>query len=77
MAWAYDETTDERRRHIDLRIYDPNHPGRDDVALELSVAADDGQPVAARITLRETTGEPLLGFFRGPVLPNERVTAWR
>jgi len=77
MAWAYDETTDERRRHIDLRIYDPNHLGRDDVALELSVAADDGQPVAARINLRQTTGEPLLGFFRGPVLPNERVTAWR
>ena len=80
LAWAYEEAAGDGTRtgtQTRLRIYDPNHPGRDDVALELAIAADDGRPVADRIVLGQTTGEPLLGFFRGPVLPNERVVAWR
>ncbi len=33
--------------HVTVRIYDPNHPRRDDVALE--VPMDPGQPVVERI----------------------------
>jgi hypothetical protein len=77
LAWAYDATADDHGERIGVRIYDPNHPGRDDVALEFAIDAGDGRPIADRIALRQTTGEPLLGFFRGPVLPGERVAAWR
>ena len=77
LAWAYEEAMTASGTRMRLRVYDPNHPGRDDVALELSTGVDDGAPAATRIGLRQSTGEPLLGFFRGPVLPNERVTAWR
>jgi hypothetical protein len=77
LAWAYEEATAAEGRLISIRVYDPNHPGRDDVSLELAEARDDGRLAATRTSLRQTTGEPLLGFFRGPVLPNERVTAWR
>jgi hypothetical protein len=77
LAWAYEETASGSGTSASLRIYDPNHPGRDDVALVLAIAADDGRPIADRIALRQTTGEPLLGFFRGPVLRNERVAPWR
>jgi hypothetical protein len=62
---------------VRVRVYDPNHPDADDVALELAVAADDGRPLPGRIGLRQTTGEPLLGFFRGPVLHDRPVGAWR
>lgn len=62
---------------VRLRVYDPNHPGRDDVAIELAAGAGDGRPLAERLSLRQTTGEPLLGFFRGPVLPSAGVSAWR
>ncbi len=87
LAWAY--TADDagcaeiaaleaQGGTIRLRVYDPNHPGDDDVALELSVAADDRRrPLAERITLRQTTGEPLLGFFRGPCPGYAPVDAWR
>jgi hypothetical protein len=77
LAWAYEEAAADDAIHVRLRVYDPNHPGSDDVALEIAVDRDERRPPAARIVLRQTTGEPLLGFFRGPVLPNERVTAWR
>ncbi|MFN8630466.1 MAG: hypothetical protein U0838_09155 [Chloroflexota bacterium] len=78
LAFAYSESADAAGAStVRVRVYDPNHPGADDVALEVTTAADDGRPAAARITLRQTTGEPLLGFFRGPVLANESVAAWR
>jgi len=80
LAWAYDEGLTPGGALVRVRVYDPNHPGRDDVALELAsdgTARDEGRPAGAGISLRQTTGEPLLGFFRGPVLPNERVIAWR
>jgi len=77
LAWAHEASTVASGALVRVRVYDPNHPGRDDVALELSSEVDDGRPAAARIALRQTTGEPLLGFFRGPVLPNEQVAAWR
>ena len=78
LARAYEEASSAAGTQVRLRVYDPNHPGRDDVSLELSIdVVDDGAPASERIGPRQSTGEPLLGFFRGPVLPNERVTAWR
>ena len=77
LAYAYAEERARGATLVRLRVYDPNHPGRDDVALEVAVASPDGRPLAARISLRQTTGEPLLGFFRGPVLRAEPVGAWR
>jgi hypothetical protein len=77
MAFAYSEDADASGALVRIRVYDPNHPGADDVALELRTAPDDGRPLAARISISQTTGEPLLGFFRGPVLANESVAAWR
>jgi hypothetical protein len=60
-----------------LRAYDPNHPGRDDVELRVEVAPPDGRALRDRITLAQSTGEPLLGFFRGPCLAPAGVGAWR
>jgi hypothetical protein len=49
-----------------IRIYDPNWPDRDDVALGVDVEnAGDGQ----RVRLAQSTGEPLLGFFRARYEP--------
>lgn len=42
-----------------IRIYDPNHPGRDDVAIRLHVAGRS-------VTAGQTTGEPLLGMLSLP-----------
>ncbi len=89
LVWAY--TADEaccgepaeleaQGGAIRLRVYDPNHAGDDDVELELTIAPDNRhgpRPQAERVTLRQTTGEPLLGFFRGPCPPNAPVDAWR
>jgi hypothetical protein len=55
-----------------IRIYDPNHPGRDDVAITLRLEA--ASPAGARpsdearrsVSLRQTTGEPLLALLRLP-----------
>ncbi len=77
LAFACSDDASEGGQLLRLRVYDPNHPGSDDVALEAAVAPDDGRPLAARTVLRQTTGEPLLGFFRGPLLRSEPVGAWR
>ncbi len=76
LAWAWQ--TEEGRTII--RVYDPNHPGRDDVELRVSVAPASPDPVAPwreRITLAQSTGEPLLGFFRQPYPPARLSRAWR
>jgi hypothetical protein len=63
---------------IRIRVYDPNHPGRDDVELRLTIEPDPAQPLGQRVRLAQSTGEPLLGFFRQPDLPPSRVlSAWR
>ena len=62
---------------IRLRIYDPNHPGRDDVTLWISVDAGDGLPAHQRIRLGQSSGEPLLGFVRQPYPPSGSLRAWR
>lgn len=66
---AYAATWDDRA--IRIRIYDPNWPDRDDVALEVTLGPD-GRPTR----LAQTTGEPLLAFFRAPYAPRE-PRAWR
>ena len=65
LAFAYEATPDA----IVIRVYDPNHPGRDDVELRA--------PTAAGGHLEQSTGEPLLGWFRQPYPPPHGVAAWR
>jgi hypothetical protein len=62
LAHAYEE--DEAS--IRIRVYDPNHPGRDDVELWADVDRRPGRPLRSRVRLSQSTGEPLLGFFRQP-----------
>ncbi len=79
LAWAH-EGVDGRPGEgssLRLRVYDPNHPGRDDVALTAETDPEDGRPARDRIRLRQSTGEPLLGFFRQPYPPTGSVSAWR
>jgi hypothetical protein len=64
LAWAYAWDG----AGITIRVYDPNHPGRDDV--ELRAPAAGGR-------LEQSTGEPLLGWFRQPYPPPRSVRAWR
>jgi hypothetical protein len=73
LAWGW-ETIPER---IALRVYDPNHPARDDVELRAVVTDTPGVPWWDRITMTQTTGEPLLGFFRQPYPGASSVRAWR
>ena len=75
LAYAYDEADDGSR--IVIRIYDPNHPGRDDVELRVEVDPDDGRPLRDRVRLAQSTGEPLLGFFAQPYPRPNGVRAWR
>jgi hypothetical protein len=73
LAWAW-ETAPGR---ITIRVYDPNHPNRDDVELRVTVTAHEAQPWRDRISLEQSTGEPLLGFFRQPYPAPRSVQAWR
>lgn len=62
---------------VTLRVYDPNHPRRDDVEIRAAISADRDAPWRDRIRLAQTTGEPLLGFFRQPYPGPGSVRAWR
>jgi hypothetical protein len=73
LAWRW-EAQDGR---IGIGVYDPNHPGGDDVELRVEIAELPGAPWRARIRLSQSTGEPLLGFFRQPYPPPRSVRAWR
>ena len=74
LAYAY-EATDER---ITLSVYDPNHPGRDDVRLVLTIGGDGAStPWRERIAMRQSTGEPLFGFFRQPYPRPRSMRAWQ
>lgn len=48
-----------------IRIYDPNHPGRDDVTIAL-VRDPEGQGDDEAFSLAQSTGEPLLALLRLP-----------
>lgn len=74
LAYAFEE--DEAGFRV--RVYDPNHPGRDDVELRAVIDPADGRPARERIRLAQSTGEPLLGFFRQPdAAPPGSLRAWR
>ena len=80
LAYAYEIAGGGAGDTITIHVYDPNHPMRDDVTLEVGVAtgADaDTRPWRERITMRQSTGEPLLGFFRQPYPAPRSVRAWR
>lgn len=64
-------------RSIRVGVYDPNHPGRDDVELRVDIDPDASRPRRERIQLAQSTGEPLVGFFRQPYPPPRSVGAWR
>jgi hypothetical protein len=73
LAYAYDEEAAGFR----IRVYDPNHPGRDDVEL---VARLDGSGVRhpdGRVRLAQSTGELLLGFFRQRYSRPRSLAGWR
>ena len=58
-----------------IRIYDPNHPGRDDVSIELRIggvmSTDEVEETSAGdpVSLAQSTGEPLLALLRLPYRP--------
>lgn len=61
LAYGY-ETVDDR---LSLRIYDPNHPDRDDVELRFRLGPERRPPA----TILQTTDEPVVSFFRAPYRP--------
>ena len=67
LAYGYDEAPDR----VVIRLYDPNWPDRDDVAIVV-----DGAPKPGSATLRQSTGEPLAAFFVAPY-SRRPGTAWR
>ena len=67
MAWGYAEDG----RGVTLRLYDPNWPDRDDVTITI-----DLDPALRPTGLRQSTGEPLLGWFVLPYSP-EISRVWR
>jgi hypothetical protein len=67
VAWGYAEDG----RSVSLHLYEPNWPDRDDVTVTIDL--DN----ALRPTgLRQSTGEPLLGWFVLPYSPSD-PRAWR
>lgn len=73
LAWGWEAA----ERRLSIRVYDPNHPGRDDVELRLVIDGPPGIPWRDRIRLEQSTGEPLLGFFLQPYPGAGSVRAWR
>jgi hypothetical protein len=56
VAYRYDETAAK----TEIGIYDPNHPGRDDVTLTVERRPD------GTYTMAQSTGEPLIGLLALP-----------
>jgi hypothetical protein len=82
LAWGYEQDAGSVR----IRVYDPNHPGDDDVELRAAVEPVPGTPSEAGpgplgpdlVHLAQSSGEPLLGFFRQPYAPpTGALGAWR
>ena len=62
----YDAADDGSR--FAIRIYDPNHPGRDDVELRAEVDPDDGRPLRERVRLDPVHRRAAAGVLR-PAVP--------
>jgi hypothetical protein len=73
LAYAYDEDAAGFR----IRVYDPNHPGRDDVELVARLDGCGARHPDERVRLAQSTGESLLGFFRQPYARPRSLAAWR
>jgi hypothetical protein len=73
LAFAYDETP----TRIVVRVYDPNHPGDDDVELQTDIDPDESRPWRDRIAISQSTGEAVFGSFRQPYPPPQSMSAWR
>lgn len=56
VGYRYEETADR----VTIGIYDPNHPGADEVTLQMTRAADGA------LALSQSTGEPLAGLLHLP-----------
>jgi hypothetical protein len=67
IAYGYDEDG----RGVTLRLYDPNHPDRDDVTATIHL-----DPALRPKSLDQSTGEALLGFFIYKFVPGDS-RAWR
>jgi hypothetical protein len=72
LAWSWSD--DEAG--FAISVYDPNHPQRDDVQLHVHVQPGT-TPLRERVTLEQSTGEPLLGFFLQPYPRPQSMRAWR
>jgi hypothetical protein len=68
LAYGYDDAP----ARLSVRVYDPNWPNRDDVALIVERDPATGTPTG----MHQSTGEKLLAFFVAPY-QRKPVTAWR
>jgi hypothetical protein len=73
LAYAYDEDAAGFR----IRVYDPNHPDRDDIELVACLEGSDARHPDERVRLAQSTGEPLLGFFRQRYSRPRSLAVWR
>jgi hypothetical protein len=58
VAWRYDESA----TGIEIGVYDPNHPGSDDVTVSVRRRPDGAYDMA------QSTGEPLIGLLALPFM---------
>jgi hypothetical protein len=61
LAWRYEDAGDG----VTIGVYDPNHPGVDDVELRLALEPG-GRSVRS---FAQSTGEPLVGLLPAPYTP--------
>lgn len=61
LAWRYRADGPE----VTIGLYDPNHPGRDDVELRIRLSPDRG----CVTSLAQSTGEPVVGILSAPYAP--------
>jgi hypothetical protein len=73
LAYAFEEDDAGFR----VRVYDPNHPGRDDVELVARLDGSGARHPDDRVRLAQSTGEPLLGFFRQRYSSPRSLAGWR
>jgi hypothetical protein len=59
VGYRYEETADR----VTIGVYDPNHPGGDDVTVVMGNAVDGS------LALSQSTGEPLAGLLHLPYVP--------
>jgi hypothetical protein len=73
LAYGYEETP----TRIVIHVYDPNHPGEDTVTLQVDVLPMAVRAWRDRISMRQSTSEPLYGFLHQPYPATQSIRAWR